>query len=249
MATEKSQLKVKKKTWYPVFTNQAFGETFIGELPLTEPNLLLGRHIMPNLMNLTGNPKNQNINLKFKVEKVMGSKGIAYPVSYTMISSTIKRIVRRKKDKIDDSFICQTADGIKVKLKPLIVTRNQTANSVLTEIRKLVRTYLTTMTAGSNYITLFSDVLSYRVQKVLRDNVKKLYPLAVCEIRVLEVVSGQTLANIGEEVRRAAILNERVAPVERKETSEKPVQSTPQSVPEEKPAQEETTDTSDESVS
>ena len=165
MATEKSQLRIKRKNWYQVYTNSTFGETFIGELPLEMPDQMKGRHIQANLMSLTGNPKNQNINLKFRVEKVVGAKGIAYPVSYSIVSSSIRRIVRRKKDKLDYSFKCSSADGIKMKLKPMFVTKSQTRKSIHISLRKEALAFLEAVVTKSNYLTLFMDVINYKVQR------------------------------------------------------------------------------------
>jgi ribosomal protein S3AE len=212
MAVEKSQLKVKKKIWAPVLSCKSLGSIPIGEIPITDANLIQGRHIKANMMNLTGNPKNQNINIDFRIENVMGSKGIAYPVSYSMISSTIKRLVRRKKDKVEDSFICTTADGIRIRVKPLLITRSQAANSVLTAIRKAAKDFLTASASGSNYITFFMDIVHNRVQKVLRDNIKKIYPIAVCEIRVLEALHDQDLSKSSDDEKRADELADKRLP-------------------------------------
>ena len=226
MAAEKSQLKAKKKTWYQIFAIKSFGESFIGELPLTEAELMLDRSISMNLMNLTNNPKNQNINLRFKIERVLGSKGMAFPTNYEMISSTIKRLVRRKKDKIDDSFTCITADGIKVRVKPLILTRYQTKHSVDTLLRKSAREFLTAAVAGSNYFTFFLDTINFRVQRALKDYLKKKYPVAICEIRIFEAVAGQKLSAITEEMKRSNLLmSERKAPESRETALAAPVSS------------------------
>lgn len=219
MAAEKSQLKVKKKTWFQVFTNPTFGETFIGEIPLDIADTLPGRHIQTNLMNLTGNPRNQNINLKFRVDKVVGAKGIAYPISYSIVASSIRRTVRRKKDKIDDAFACTTADGIQVVFKPMLVTKSQSNNSVHHALRKEARAFLFQLAQGSNYFSLFSDVINFRVQKALRDHLKRIYPLAICEIRVLEAVKGQLLVNASEEAKRPVEMLER-KPIEKKQPAE-----------------------------
>ena len=232
MAEEKSQLKIKKKTWYQVYTNKAFGETFIGELPLTEAGLMSGRYISTNLMNLTGNPKNQNVNLKFRVEKIIGAKGIAYPSGYTIMPSSLRRLIKRKSERIDDAFTCTTSDNVKIRVKPLVVTRGQTKNSVITLMRKIVRKLLTSIVQNSNYITFFTDIINYRVQKAMRDHLKKVYPVSVCEIRVAEAMPNEKLGDLNEEVKRAAEL------LERKMPERKPEEAPQAAVPENKDAEE-----------
>jgi len=245
MAAEKSQLKAKKKTWYQIFAIKSFGESFIGELPLTEAELMLDRSISMNLMNLTNNPKNQNINLRFKIERVLGSKGMAFPTNYEMISSTIKRLVRRKKDKIDDSFVCTTADGIKVRVKSLILTRYQTKHSVDTLLRKSAREFLTAAVAGSNYFTFFLDIINFRVQRALKDYLKKKYPVAICEIRIFEAAAGQKLSAITEEMKRSNLLmSERRAP-ESRETA--PVSSETKAETSSEPSEEKKQESKEES--
>ena len=66
------QIKTKKKKWMPVYASKDFGEGFLGELLVSDVKNLEEKSLTINLMDITGNAKNQNVNIRFKVEKVEG---------------------------------------------------------------------------------------------------------------------------------------------------------------------------------
>ena len=110
--------KVKRKRWYTVLAPALFGEKILGESYVAEPANLVGKFLSLNLMNVTGDPKKQNINAKFKVVKVADGKGHTELQSFNLLPSSVKRIVRRGRDKITDSFLCVTSDKRLVRVKP-----------------------------------------------------------------------------------------------------------------------------------
>ena len=61
------KIKIKKKIWYKVLASKQFGLKEIGESYLTTPEIALGRKLKVNLKELTGNVKDQNVHLKFKI--------------------------------------------------------------------------------------------------------------------------------------------------------------------------------------
>ncbi|NQV08477.1 hypothetical protein HQ529_01345 [Candidatus Woesearchaeota archaeon] len=191
--------KVKKKRWFPVFTIKEMGERFICELHTSDPQTLEGKTIVANLMNITGNPKNQNVNLKFEIYKINPEKGFAKPVSYNMVPSSIKRMIRRKKDRLDDSFTVVTADKVTVRIKPMVITQSKTKSSIKKNLRVNIKNYLVGLIQKTILIDLFEQIIFHKVQKSLKDGLKKTYPVSIAQIRVLEVVKVKKKAGFVEE--------------------------------------------------
>lgn len=190
-AVEKTIDIWKKKRWHKILAPKLFNEMVIGETPALEPNLLVGRTLKSNMMTLTGDIKKQNIDVTFEVERVMGDTAYTEIKSFEIGPSSIRRFVRRDKTRIDDSFICMTADNKKVRIKPFMVTLSKVPNSITTNIRRRTREYFARTVKGMTYDVLCREVVNYNLQKSLKGILNKIYPVRVCDLRVLEIVKGE----------------------------------------------------------
>jgi len=119
-----------------------FNNNEVGETLASEDNLLIGRGIEVNLAHLTNDPKMQNVKIKFKIKEVKDNKGYVELTKYFMLPTYIKRVVKPGREKVEDSFILMTKDKIKIRLKPLIVTKALTQNSVLSSLRNKTREFM-----------------------------------------------------------------------------------------------------------
>lgn len=163
-----------------------FGEPELGEVPTYEANTLRGRTLEINLMDMTGDPKAQNTKVTFSIDTIQGDNAYAMPVKYQMIPATIKRLVRRTKDKVDASFLCKTKDQKLVRFKPLLITKNKTTKSVQTALRKTAHAYLQDAVHKLTYEELILQLVNHKLQRSLKDLTSKVFPLKVCEIRVVQ---------------------------------------------------------------
>ncbi len=192
MAKAKAKVQVvdkwKKKRWHRIIAPKIFNEQVIGETISAEPNLLSGRTISLNLMHLTRDMKKQNMNLIFEIVKVLGDTAYTDIKQFEIHPSSIRRFVRKGKKRIDDSFMCLTADSRKVRIKPLMITSSSVKGSIITAIRKKAREFLVSRIRKTNSDVLVQDIVNHRIQKEIRDAVSKIYPIKISEIRVLSFV-------------------------------------------------------------
>ena len=151
-------LKKKKKKWIPIFTNKMFNDIQIGDGYVSEPGLLMGRYIETNLMELTNEIKKQNIKVLFKISNVTENKATADLVGYELLGSVIRRVVKRAKSKIDDSFIVETKDNAKIVVKSIILTKTKTAHSILTKLRFKSKESMITNFKKWTYDEAFSEI-------------------------------------------------------------------------------------------
>lgn len=194
MAKVKKKAKgAAKKRWIQILAPKIFNHQLIGETYVYESRQALGKPVTVNLMTLTRNPKNQGINVKFVVTGQHEDKLTSDFIGFRIMPSVVRRMVRRGRNKIVDSFVCITSDGKKVRVKPLVVTRTKAKGSVLTGLRKLVRQYLKKTIAKTNYETLAGDIIDHKLQKEMRMALSKTFPLASCEIRWFVLVKEKTV--------------------------------------------------------
>lgn len=192
MAKVQTRLKVadkwKRKKWYHLITPKVFGEQVVGETPANTPESVKGRTIDVNLMMLTGNIKTQNVNITFEVTNVQGGNAFTEVKRFELQQASIKRRVRRRKDKLDDSFICVTKDNRVIRLKPLIITNSKTSQSMKARLRKTTMVNLQRSIRTVDYDTLVIDLVNFKLQKDIRNMLHKTFPVKAFEIRMLETV-------------------------------------------------------------
>jgi len=190
MAVAKTIDTWKRKKWYQIIAPQSFNEVLIGESPASEPNLMIGRKAKVSLMVLSGNVKKQNINLTFKVTKVSGDKALTEPWAYELVPAYLKRLVSRGHDRLDESYLMETADNKKVTVKIIAVTKSKTTSSVKKDIREYIKDALKYFIKINKFEDIMVDLTNHKLQKIIKDQINKIYPLKTFEIRVLEIYEG-----------------------------------------------------------
>jgi ribosomal protein S3AE len=94
-------------------------------------------------------------------------------------------MVRKGTNYVEDSFPAECKDA-ELRIKPLLVTRRKVSRTVRNELRKKAREELTNYVKTKKSEDLFDEIIKNQLQKPLSLKLKKIYPLALCEIRVLE---------------------------------------------------------------
>lgn len=185
VSKEKAILKKVRKKWISVIANGIFEGRVIGEIPVEDPMTLKNRTISINLMNLTGDIKRQNINIKFLIHEVTESSANAKPILYSLSNGFIKRIVRRDKNKVDDSFSIKTSEGILIRIKPMLITNTKTNRSTRAELLRETRRFLKDHISNTSLNQLINEVVDYNLQKAIRERLHKIFPVKSAEIRIL----------------------------------------------------------------
>jgi ribosomal protein S3AE len=182
------EIKKKRKRWVTILPSPHFRVPEIGETLTSDPQTLIGKTSTVNLMDLTRDPKKQNLKITFKITEIKDNRALTEIKRYEMLPSSVKRIVHQGKSKADASFVLVTKDNLKVRIKPLIVTRAKTARSILTKIRKEAESFLTIALKNQTFSDLIHSLLNFKIQTQLKQHLRKIYPITVCHIRILEKI-------------------------------------------------------------
>lgn len=183
MAQKPQKLLKKKKKWFTIVAPKEFKEQVLGETSSFDESSLIGRKLSVNLMTLIGDPKKQNSKLIFRITEVKENKASTELISYVMLQTFVRRLNRKDVNKIEDSFVCETKDKVKIVFKSILITNNKTKNAVLTNLRAKAREFLTENTKEVTYNEVIDEIISTNVQRSLRSFLKKIYPLSVCEFK------------------------------------------------------------------
>jgi len=134
---------------------------------------------------LTRMLKGKSIMLTLKVN-IQGESAIASPKKIMLLPYFLRRMVRKGTNYVEDSFLAECKDS-KVIIKPFLVTRRKVSRAVRTALRKRAKEELVNYVKDKTAEELFDETLKSQIQRPLSQKLKKIYPLSLCEIRVLEV--------------------------------------------------------------
>ncbi len=217
------------KKWIPIVAPAVLRNVMVGETPALEPEDVIGRTITISLLALTGDVKKQNITVTLKITHLDHGKAMTELTDYEIMSASVRRMIRKGRTRIDDSFECVTQDGVKIRIKPLLIPKTRVTSSKSTLLRKLCRQRMKELAAESTYDRIISGILSYGLQKNLGEYLSKVYPLKSLEIRMMTRIG----AGPKPEPVQAEPVAEPVAAAK-----EEPVAEKAEEVKEEKPAEE-----------
>lgn len=193
MAKSKSTVK---KSFYEVTAPLTSSKiSLYGE----SPEQLNGRIVK---LDLTRSLKGKSLELKFRIKSENGALG-GEPISIQLAQSYVRRMMRKGADYVEDSFKAASKD-FDTTVKVFMITRNRVSrtvrNSLRIEARKFLESYVKTRTAKE----LFSEITANKIQRELSYKLKKIYPLALCEIRVFEIEEGKANNQASESAAAAA---------------------------------------------
>jgi len=134
---------------------------------------------------LTRIRRGKGILLQLKV-KVEGDEATASPRKIKLMPFFLKRMVRKGTNYIEDSFSTSCKDS-QIRIKPFLITRRKVSRAVRKALREKAREELINYVKNKNTKEIFEDILKNQLQKPLSLKLKKIYPLSLCEIRMLEI--------------------------------------------------------------
>ena len=148
-----------------------------------EPETLIGKHIKYDLTRLL---RGKSVILSLTVVGE-GKDLSSVPREIKIMPYYLRRMVRKGTNYVEDSFSAKTKDAL-IRIKPFLVTRRKVSRAVRKALREKAREELINYLKTKSTEDIFQEVLRNQLQKTLSLKLKKVYPLSLCEIRVLKVV-------------------------------------------------------------
>jgi small subunit ribosomal protein S3Ae len=186
----KGRIKKKKKIWLNILAPQIFDNKKVGETLAEEAEKVVGRVVEVYLFNLTLNPKHQEAKLILKIDEVRGEDALTKIVGYELINTYVKRLVKKRTDRVDTSEIFITKDKEVLRIKPLVITASNTTYSVRKALRFKMLEFLKEKVANSTYEGLLKELISGKLEKDLFGYLKPVMPIKYAKIRKIELIEG-----------------------------------------------------------
>ncbi len=187
-AVKKATRSKAKKRWFPIVGPRSFDNVPLGESHVESAERLIGKSITVNLMHLTNDMRNQGIEIRFDIVKVQDGKGIAAVGGYEVLPSHLKRVVRRGRSKVADSFIVRVGKERLVRIKPMVFTANRASKGAQRAIRLAMREKIKEVLAETTFERLIQELIGFKLQRTLKDVAGKLHPIKSVEIKACRLL-------------------------------------------------------------
>lgn len=182
-----SKDKWKSKVWYQILAPESFGEKELGETPASDPKKVVGRIVRLPASEITGNHRQGKMALFFKVNKVTGTTAKTEIAGFEMMKNYLHSIVRRRRDKVDVVQDLTSKDGVKLRVKSVLVTAGKCHNRQKKELAKMLEEAVKKEFESNEFETVLKQILEYAPQKAVKEAAKKLFPVSHVEIRKIEL--------------------------------------------------------------
>lgn len=175
--------KVKRKFPVEIKAPEVFNNISLGKTQITDLKTFVGKTVKMNLMYVTKSVKNQNVRMLFRVIDVDSGLAKTEIKSYEQIAYYLKRFVKAGSDLVEDSFVCESKDGRKVRVKPFVVTKKSTSGMILADLRQKIIEIISKDIKSQTAEEFVHGVAMGKFQLGYRNEIKKVFPLKALEFR------------------------------------------------------------------
>jgi ribosomal protein S3AE len=166
--------KIIKKKFYEVDL-PLIGDKY--EAYLTDIKDIEGKTVK---VDITRKLRGKSVDLHFQV-KMENGKPIGIPKKLVLMPFFIKHMLHTGIDYVEDSIEAESREN-KVIIKPFLITRKKVSRAVRRTLRNSAKNWIIDYLKTKTNNELFEEILSNQFQKPLSIKLKKVYPLAICEI-------------------------------------------------------------------
>jgi small subunit ribosomal protein S3Ae len=216
--TRKVKDRWKSKNWYNVLAPPSFDNVTIAETLADTSEGLIDRITGVSLQDLTNDFRKSHITLFFRINKVDGTNAHTEFIGHTLTSDYLRRMIRRRKSKIDGVYDVTTRDQAVLRIKPFATTDKRIQSSQKKVIREAMKKTIFDQAKTNVMSDFIKIILDGRMGSEIYKNCKKLYPVKRIEIYKTDVVSQPTI--VIEEKKPKKEEKEKIAEPAKKEKKE-----------------------------
>jgi small subunit ribosomal protein S3Ae len=185
---KKVGIKKKKKSWFNIISPKSFGSVELGETLAVDKAAVVGKNITMNLSLITKSGKDQKVNMSFVVEGVKEDKAHTKAIGFKLEPSYVKRMARKGKSKIANSFNLKSKDDIDLVLKVLIITKTKITRGVRADVHHACKKYVEEQVTKYSFENLLGVVVSKELQVAIKKELSsKVYPLSTVVIKEVKL--------------------------------------------------------------
>lgn len=237
--TRKVKDRWKAKNWYQILAPSLFNNVPVAETLAETPESLIGRVSEVSLQDLTNDFRKSHIKLLFSIDKIEQNTAHTQLKGTQLTSDYLRRMIRRRKSRVDGVFNVETRDGAFVTVKPFAIAEKRIQSSQKKLIRNVMKDVIAREGKVKTLNAFVRDCIDGKVGSEIYKNCKVYYPVKRIEVNKIEVKRLPTVIIEDEKPEeKAEEVPATPSEVPPKEESEVPVE---EELASEKPAEEELT--------
>ena len=183
----------KAKNWYNILAPPSFDNATVADTLADSPDSLINRVTGVSLQDLTNDFRKSHIVLYFQVKNVEENNAHTQFIGHTLTSDYLRRLIRRRRSKIEGVYDVTTRDGALIRVKPFAATDRRIQNSQKKVVRESMKKTITEQASKSTLSELVNIIIDGKLGSELFKNCKNLYPIKRIEIYRTEVITQPTV--------------------------------------------------------
>ncbi len=239
--TRKVKDRWKAKNWYTILAPSLFNNVPVAETLSETPENLIGRVTEVSLQDITNDFRKSHIKLLFSVDKIEQNTAHTQLKGHLLTSDYLRRMIRRRKSRVDGVFDIETRDGALLRVKPFAIAEKRIQSSQKKLIRNVMKDVITKEGKTKTLNSFIKDCIDGKTGSEIYKHCKIYYPVKRIEINKTEIIRLPTIIIEDEkpqEEQKDPVPEESKAPAEEQPPEEKTEELVEES---EEPAEEELT--------
>ena len=191
--TRKVKDRWKAKNWYQIVSPSLFNNVPVAETLAETPDSLIGRVTEVSLQDLTNDFRKSHIKLLFTVDKVEQNTAHTQLKGHVLTSDYLRRMIRRRKSRVDGVFDVQTRDNALLRVKPFAIAEKRIQSSQKKLIRNVMNEVIETEAKVKTLNAFIRDCLDGKIGSEIYKHCKIYYPVKRIEINKTEIIRLPTI--------------------------------------------------------
>ena len=183
----------KAKNWYNILAPPSFDNMTVADTLADSPDNLINRVTGVSLQDLTNDFRKSHIVLYFQVKNVEENNAHTQFIGHTLTSDYLRRLIRRRRSKIEGVYDVTTRDGAQIRVKPFAATDKRIQNSQKRVVRESMKKTINEQANKSTLSEFVNIIIDGKLGSELYKNCKNLYPVKRIEIYKTEVIAQPTV--------------------------------------------------------
>lgn len=177
-----------KKEWYTVMLPKSFGDEEFGEIMAADPKTLMNRRVEASLNEISKDMSKFYVKLVFRIERVEKDKAFTRFDGHRILREYISHIVRPRVTRIDSNVVVTTRDGIKIRVKGLLLFSQNVNRALKSKAIETMNTIVSESASSNDFDSFSKAMVSGELSSEIKSKCRKLYPVSKAEIRKSEVL-------------------------------------------------------------
>jgi small subunit ribosomal protein S3Ae len=191
--TRKVKDRWKAKNWYTILAPSLFNNVPVAETLAETPESLIGRITEVSLQDITNDFRKSHIKLRFSIDKIEQNTAHTQLKGHLLTSDYLRRMIRRRKSRVDGVFDVETRDGALLRVKPFAIAEKRIQSSQKKLIRDVMNEVITKEGKAKTLNSFIKDCLDGKIGSEIYKHCKIYYPVKRIEVNKTEIIRLPTI--------------------------------------------------------